>query len=405
MLKRTFFIFCILLMIPAVLVPEDSVRDIKKKLAHFGGLPFKSDVPVKYFDRKFLKSYIEKIFEEDYPDDLAAKESLFLQVMGFSDDPIDLKSIRKQILISNIGGLYNEKTKELFALEEYREIDMINSLVIVHELRHAIQDQHFDISALLGKMSDYDDRKLAVLSALEGDATIVMIQYSGFDPEILADQMSPDSVLSMAQAGNTALLNQAPDIVKYQLLMPYINGLKFVSHILKKKKIGFMNRILHSPPESSEQILHPEKYLKKELPVAVSVSFRPQGYELYHDGVIGEYYINILMKSEYNYRDVAAGWGGDRFEVFKNGDKYFLIWESEWDSEKIRARFGVDFRRFLEKKFQLNFEKGVNNHRAFFGAVSKFGFFFLYQTDNKIYYVRSNDREQMNQFIQGGLYD
>jgi hypothetical protein len=221
-----------------------SIDELKKTVVQIGQLDFMKDVPVSYLDRSQMKKYIEQLFDSDYPDELAEKETEFIYLMGFSADKIALKSLRKKIILENVGGMYNEKTKELLAVEEFRTLDMLNSPALVHELRHAIQDQYFHLAGLLGEYSDYDDRKLAALAAIEGDATLVMIRQLGFDPDLIGEAFSADNVLAFSALAGASSLTNAPAIVKYQLLMPYLEGLKFSREILKKRKWRGLNQVL-----------------------------------------------------------------------------------------------------------------------------------------------------------------
>jgi hypothetical protein len=382
-----------------------SIHDLKKIVVQIGNLTFKEELPVRYISKSKLEKVVLKIFDQEYNDESAQKDSFFLYAMGFSDQKMNLKRIRKRILINNIGGLYNEKTKALFALEEYRNMNSINALVVIHELRHAIQDQYYDLSRLLGgNLSDYDDRRLAVLSAIEGDATLVMVQFSGFSPELLTSY-NADALMSFSPVSNLNVLYNYPEIVRHQLLMPYIEGLKFSNFILNKKKWKGVNTVLDDPPVSSEQILHPEKYLKKEMPVNVNIVYLPAGYQPYHSGVIGEFYLNILLKGEGEYRDLAAGWGGDTFCIFTKPSHYVLAWESVWDQGKDASRFWFDFKRFLENRFLVTFKSGNKKGSPFIAGDSKYGYFFLRLFENKVFYVRTNDRKEMNTFINRGYYD
>ncbi|MCP4155486.1 MAG: hypothetical protein GY757_47625 [bacterium] len=383
-----------------------TIQQLKKQVVTLGKLDFKTDVPVRYLNRNSLKKYLTAFMEKEYPDEMALKESLYLYLMGFSDKRINVKRIRKTILLANIGGMYNEKTKELLAVEQYRTIDIMNSMIIIHELRHAIQDSHFNLTGILGSYSDYDDRKLAVLSAVEGDATFLMTKYNNFSAEVMTASMDADALLSFTPMGNTAALYKTPNIVKYQLSMPYIQGLRFVNAVFKKKrKWKGVNKILKSPPESSEQILHPEKYFKKEKPLPVSVLYKPEGMSLYHSGVIGEYFLNILLKPENEYIDFAIGWGGDSFHLYKNETSYFLIWKSAWDKEKFCSNFYFDFMRFIKKKFTVNLNKGNVNGRPFIAGKCDSGYFFIERIKDRMTYVRTSSKEQMNKFIYGGNYD
>ena len=396
-----FFICTVQLLQPA---RDPSIHDLKKAVVQFGRLGFKTDLPVRYINKKQLEQYIIKVFDQDYPDDMAEKDAFFLYVMGFAQKRINIKKARKRILINNIGGMYNERTKELYALSEYRKINRVNSLVIIHELRHSIQDQYFNLENVLGKLSDFDDRKLAVLAAVEGDATLVMVEFGGFIPEVLTSQ-NADALMSFSPISNTSGLYNYPDILKHQLTMPYIEGLKFTYSILKKKKWKAVNRILTSPPMSSEQVLHPEKYLKKEMPRKIEIGYKPENYTLYHSGVIGEFYLGILIKGGGDFVDLAAGWGGDRFEIYRKPSQYILLWESSWDRDKFAGTFMVIFRQFIEKEFLVNFKAGNIKGTPFMAGNSQYGYFFLRRFKDKLFFVRTNDRQAMNQFINRGYYD
>ncbi len=379
--------------------------ELKRSVVAIGHLGFTQDVPVRYLDREQLKSYIEHLFESDYPDELAAKEEDFLYLMGFTDGKIALKPLRKKIILENVGGMYNEKTKELLAVEEFRKVDMINGPALAHELRHAVQDQHFHLAALLGDLSDFDDRKLAALAAVEGDATLVMVHELGYDPDLVGDAFSPENVLAFSALAGASTLAAAPDIVKYQLLMPYLDGMRFSQAIVKAKKWKGLNQVLARKPLSSEQILHPQKYLAREMPQAVFTAYRPARGERVYSGVVGEYYLNVLLKNGPDIADFASGWGGDLFSLYRDGDARLLLWESQWDTPQDCARFHADFRRFLENRFHVNFQDGAGGGRRFIAGSSAGGYFFLLRDNARLFYARSNDRAKINELISGGIYD
>ncbi len=406
-MKTRYFLTALVVFFCLAVWADDSAEldRLKKSVVEIGRLGFKRDVPVRYLDRSQLKSYIERLFESDYPDELAAKEEEVIYWMGFTTEKIALKPLRKKIILENVGGMYNEKTKELLAVEEFRSIDMLNAPALAHELRHAIQDQHFHLAALFGDLSDFDDRKLAVLAAVEGDATLVMIRQLGFDPELIGEAFSPENVLSFSAMAGAQTLSSAPDIIKYQLLMPYLEGMKFSRAVFKDRKWKGLNQVLSRQPLSSEQILHPQKYLARENPQAVFTGFRPSRGELLHDGVIGEYYLNVLLKNGPEIADAAAGWGGDRFSLYRHGDSRLLLWEAHWDTAADCSRFRADFQKFLEKKFHAVFQNSQTHGRPFSAGSGAAGYFFLHQDNARLFYARSNDRTQINELISGGIYD
>lgn len=398
----------VLLCLAAAVALAADVTELKRRVVEIGGLDFKREVPVRYLDRAQLQEYVGRLFEQDYPQDLADREAEYLYWMGFSRERLDLKALRRRIILENVGGLYNEKTDELLAVEEFRRLDALHAPALVHELRHALQDQHVDLAAVLGELSDFDDRKLAALAAVEGDATLVMILQMGFDPERLGEALSLENVLRLSAGSEAAGLAQAPAVLRQQLLMPYLEGLKFSRAVLRERSWPGLHQALQRPPLSSEQVLHPDKYLAGETPAEVSTRFRPSRGEAYHAGVAGEHYLNVLLGEEGASAaapSVAAGWGGDRFTLYRDGPARLLLWEAHWDDAGAAARFHAVFRRFLERRFGAALRRGRCRGRAFLQGSSAAGHFFLCRENARLFYARSNDRGKIEELISGGIYD
>lgn len=82
-----------------------------------------------------------------------------------------------------------------------------------------------------------------------------------------------------------------------------------------------------------------------------------------------------------------------------------LTWESQWDRESDCARFSADFRRWIEKRFSVNFIPGGAGRIPFVAGESSADYFFLQKDGSRLFYVRTNDRQKINEFISGGLYD
>jgi hypothetical protein len=388
-----------------------NIEALKRRTASVGKLRFKENIEVRYLNKTRLTNYIGSLFDKEYSPQLAQKEATFIRLMGYVNRHIDIRSARKRILLENVGGVYNEKTKELLALDSYRHIDYINSMILIHELRHAVQDGHFNLTEKLAQrnFSDLDDRKLALLAAIEGDASFVMVQCGELDAGVLTSSDNAEALLSFTPAPKPALLYREPDIIKHLLLMPYIDGLRFVNGVFKKKRWRGVNRILKRPPISTEQVLHPIKYLKKEYPIEVNIDYQPQGLQLYHSGVVGEFLLNVLLKAvnQDTIFDAAQGWGGDYYHIFldKENNTYFFIWEAIWDKEVFCSHFYSDFKRFLGKRFNFNFKNGSVNDTPFVAGQSGSDYFFIMKEEDRLFYVRTNDRKQMNTFIYGGNYD
>jgi hypothetical protein len=134
--------------------------------------------------------------------------------------------------------------------------------------------------------------------------------------------------------------------VQDQLVRPYLVGLDFARALWKRGGTEALRAAWSRPPESTEQVLHPEKYFTAETPRAVAEAPAPPGGSLVNEGVLGEMLTRTLLEDA--PEEAAAGWGGDRFRVFDLSGRTLLSWTSVWDSARdveefaaaLRARFG-----------------------------------------------------------------
>ncbi len=160
-------------------IPELTPEELKRKVEEVGGLRFVRDVPIDFMSREELAGYIRDLFDAEYPIELAEREERMLRGIGFLSEGQDLRTIRERVLNENIAGFYDERpqAKKLFAISAGRKLNLMNQLVLSHELRHALQDQHLNLGRILGEVSDFDDRRLAALALIEGDATLLMEKF------------------------------------------------------------------------------------------------------------------------------------------------------------------------------------------------------------------------------------
>jgi len=336
-------------------LPPVSPDELKQRVAKVGGLGFDRDVPVNFMSRDELARYIRDLFDEEYPTDYAEREERMLRGFGFLTDGQDLRTIREKVLGENVAGFYDERpgVKKLFAISSGQSLNLMNQLVLSHELRHAIQDQKVVIREKLQVQSDYDDRRLAALCLLEGDASILMEQYltSGASnrPEVatlfqvFSQSLTGEEIAAMFAAGPS--LRAAPPVVQEQLISPYFDGRNLAAAIFAKGGFALLNQKLESPPRSMEQVLHPEKYLGAvDEPAAVALSEIGRAMPGF-EGTLGEFLIRVLLRGGPEAEaaaDAAAGWDGDRYAVLENeSGSHRLVWRSVWDSD-------VDAREFRD---------------------------------------------------------
>ena len=330
--------------------------ELSRKVEEIGELRFRQAVPIDFMSREELTEYLRELFDEEYPTDLAEREERALRGFGFLEDWQDLRAIRERVLNENIAGFYDERpgVKKLFAISTGRTLNVMNQLILSHELRHALQDQHVVIREKLTVDSDYDDRRLAALCLFEGDASVLMEHYltSGVTestPEmanlfqVFNQGLSGADIAEMLGAGPA--LKTAPDIVQEQLVAPYMQGRALAMAAYEKGGFALLNELMKRPPRSMEQVLHPEKYLDRpdrlDEPVPVQLS-ETHGAEVDFEGRLGELLIQVLLRggaASAQANGAAAGWGGDAFAVLRTSEGFRLVWRSVWDSLEDAREF------------------------------------------------------------------
>ncbi len=358
-------------------LPPVSPEELKKRVADVGKLSFQRDVPVNFMSRDELLRYIRGLFDEEYPVDFAEREERMLRGFGFLKDGQDLRTIREKVLGENVAGFYDERpsVKKLFAISSGQSLNLMNQLVLSHELRHAIQDQQVVLREKLKVQSDYDDRRLAPLCLFEGDASILMEQYlasgaTSNQPEVanlfkvFSQSLSGEEIAAMFAAGPS--LRTAPPVVQEQLIAPYFDGRNLASAIFTKGGFALLNQKLARPPRSMEQVLHPEKYLESvDEPVEVKLPEAGTAKPNF-DGTLGEFLIRVLLRAGPEAEaapDAAAGWDGDRYAVLEAGQGFYrLVWRSVWDSEEDAREFR-DALKAWKRRSILGREDHADPHR------------------------------------------
>jgi hypothetical protein len=319
---------------------EMSADELEAEVAEVGGIEFRKPVPLDYLSKQGLVSYLKEVLDDEYPEVRARSDERTLEAFGAIPPGTDLRALRARLLEDNIAGFYDERPgkKRLYAVSEERKLTPANQLVLAHELRHALQDQYADVhEALPDSIGDYDDRRVALLSLLEGDATLVMERFLVRRLPGAEGQDVDLSGMSLPEASFPGV----PPLVREQLVRPYIAGRDFARALYKQGGWDALKKAWSRPPDTTEQVLHPEKYLAREAALPVTISYEPPKATMLNEGALGEILIRALLGDGPKVAPAAAGWGGDVFRVWDVGGHTLLVWRSRWDSS-------ADLNEFLE---------------------------------------------------------
>jgi hypothetical protein len=147
----------------------------------------------------------------------------------------------------------------------------------------------------------------------------------------------------------TQQLDRAPRALRESLLFPYLEGGQWTQELYKRDGWAGVSGAFTNLPKSTEQIMHADKFFAHEAPVSVTLpdvkTILGVGWKRVDYDVNGEwsYYLILdeFLKSSAESKRAAAGWSGDRYEVFEgpNAGNVLLAQLSVWDTEKDAREF------------------------------------------------------------------
>jgi hypothetical protein len=337
---------------------EVSPAELQSDVAEVGGVPFKAPVPLDFIAPAALSAYLKDVLDDEYPRSRADADARLLIALDLLPPGTSLRDLRARLLEDNVAGFYDERPgrKKLFAVSEDRTMTPSNQIVLAHELRHALQDQYIDVHrAVPESVGDFDDRRVAFMALLEGDATMVMERFLMQRLGVPASS----APLDLAAAGfATPPLPGVPPVLRDHLIVPYLAGRDFVRALHERGGWTAVRRAWTEPPRSTEQVLHPEKYLAREEPRTVSGRKAPAGGRLIQEGVLGEALTRTLLGEGSDA--AAAGWGGDLYQVWDVGGRTLVVWRTEWDT----AADGREFQDSALRRFTRSHGRARRLHGA-----------------------------------------
>ena len=299
---------------------------------------------------------------EELAEDLADPEVLaeiadlevLLKLQGLVPQDSSLLEIQQALLEGPVVGLYNHETGELLVLGGGEELSVKEEAVYSHEYAHLIQDINFDLSVLFEDAKGDSDRERALEGLAEGEATFVESIYGG--RTFLAGEL--DELLAIDPVVLSVLL-ATPDFLLSSLRWPYTAGFGFVNSIWQQGGMSALDDIWANLPETTEQVIHPEKYLADEYPNAPPVlpdmvAILGDGWSVQDEDVLGEAYISLWLEALGTETAVAAqaaaGWGRDGYQLLEGpGDEIAMGLLIEWDDPDTDAlQFSVAFEAILD---------------------------------------------------------
>src|SRR5262245_18132720 len=331
------------------------------------GSKFEHPVPVEVVDDAAARTHFQSRMQKYWPETQMHAEEIVYAQLGLLPPKSDLAGEVYDVLEEQASGLYDPDRDTFFVLGDMPR--SIAPIITAHELTHALDDQHFGIDTLLADTGDSNDRTGALDAVVEGSGTAVMSVF--IVRQIQAGKLDPHALVEYqhSEAGQAGRLKATPLFVQRSLLAPYILGMAFLlrGEMVRMKTGGItpsdIDRASRDPPQSSEQILHPEKYwdpARRALPRRVefpdlSATLGP-GWSRIDKGDLGELTLALITGLDPGdptstdrplqrwTNDAASGWGGDLWHLYRRGDQAVTVLATVWDTERDAREFETALR-------------------------------------------------------------
>lgn len=326
------------------------VARAKARVERIRGLEFTEPVPVRVISRDEYRADSGDISPPESADAFRNQvwEALFLV-----DEETDVNAAFAGVYGSSVQGYYSSGSGDIVIVSDSPDELRVDRGTLVHELVHALQDQHLGLET----RGSSSDETRARLGATEGDANYVQFRY---DERCEAEWTCVETPASERQDGREFNMG-----VFVTLFEPYSEGPTFVRTLRERGGWELVNEVIRTRhPASTEQTIHPEKFFAdqpREVPVPdrsgpgwsrlTNVSEHPWDTvgeaslyaTFWANGVIPRDHLfgDDDPDSRYNYsHPITAGWDGDRVIPYQSDDgEHGYVFASVWDSERDATQF------------------------------------------------------------------
>lgn len=298
-------------------------------------LPFLTPPVISVVTEDELEARVREDLIED-PEEFAADEALY-KTLGLLNEAADFEQLILDLYGEQVAGFYDGETGEIVVPAREDGFSVLQQGTMVHELVHALTDQHFSFHDAFQAMIDEErlDEASAYQALIEGDATLAEVLWA----QNLSQRDLGEFIAESLEV-DTESLNSAPRFVRESLLFPYDTGLGFTQDLyVGDGGWGGVNEaydVLAGLPGSTEQVITPDDY-GRDLPVEVDIpTVDVAGYELERTSVWGEQGFRLLLNQGEGAETVATaadGWGGDSYHQWFDGENAAVLIVFEGDTQ------------------------------------------------------------------------
>ena len=345
----------------------ERLHAIRDRMAAIRELDVASKVQEGYVSRDNFSEYVETFYGALNAAERAQFQTLtimmqMLRMIGPEDDLLEIGSQSDSV---GIAGFYDPYQKRLVVVADGLTGGANEEATFAHEYTHALQDQRFNLVQFL--TSDAKDEGLeydrTLSCVIEGDASVSALKYledvygDNWIEVIIADLSSFEEELRSV----VELQSSVPPAILRYTLFNYNECASFALEVWEEGGWDAVDALYETPPSTTEQILHPERYFNGEQALRVEMSnLRTAlglGWRLADTAPFGEFdvfnYLSSTGIQPFTARSAADGWGGGSMKLYTLGGgeqrevllHIALVWDTESQLDQFRAAFEIALNR------------------------------------------------------------
>jgi hypothetical protein len=286
-----------------------------------------------------------------------ADEAFTLQALELLISDADYRAYLDTVVGADLRAYFDPDDGSLTVYRPGDEEGAFGRWQGIHALAHKLQDERFGLDELAVTTMD-GDRRLAARALAEGDAAF--LQHHMLVNGLMADEQVAEvrSALAAAPADATLAL---PAPLQETFDFAYAQGVPFIQALYNEGGFDTVDGAWRDQPVSSEQIIHPERYLAQEAPLPVSLNplndlLGPE-WRLVTEDSFGEFLLRQhLGRQPLTVAAIdraATGWGGGRYAVYQgqNNDIPLVVIRLVWDRAEDGDEFVALYAEYLSLRY------------------------------------------------------
>jgi hypothetical protein len=309
--------------------------------------------------RSKFGNYMQGIAENRVDWAAVEQQQIVYRALGFVADDYNAVEVAMNDLSDFVGGFYDAEEEKIvltgtgfYGLEQF---------IYSYEFGFALLNQNNDIFDNYCQV--LRDTCWAETAMITGDVLLTQEMWLKTYPI----QFNPDTYFDFNDPAPLFDDYQTPPYFDLSRNFAVTFGYPFVSQLYDDQGWQAVNSAYRSPPETSEQVLHPEKYEASEPRILLYdpdlLAPLGDGWTLIERETLGEWGTFLLLaatdypdavRQEEDAAMAAAGWGGDNYQVYFNAEDNTTVMSAHWnwDTTEDQEEFLVEFVASQARRFE-----------------------------------------------------